>query len=356
MRIPVMKPKLATFAEVAPILQRIDQSNVYSNHGPLVRELEEAYSMYLNVNKALVVALANATQAIQGLVSISKNKNWIVPDYTFSATGLAVLNTNRNLHICDVKLTDWKLDVDLITEEQRSFGIIPVMPFGSPIDFDPYEDFEDVIIDAAASLGAVPPMFSKMQNSWAVVYSLHATKVLGAGEGAIVICGNLDQARSLRAWSNFGFLSDRTSEIQGTNAKMSEVCAAYGLYSVLNMQVEKADWLISQQYLTSQTSDCSWTTLTNSKPQFHPYWIASFKDEEEKNNVAERLKQAGIQSREWWAKPLSLQKAFSGFNTLSQTGIAKHLSGVQLGLPMYRGLSNENILEICEVIHTVLDD
>jgi dTDP-4-amino-4,6-dideoxygalactose transaminase len=351
-----MKPKLASFEEIAPFLRRIDQSNIYSNHGPLVRELEESYSKYLKVDQALVVALANATQAIQGLVSISKNKNWIVPDYTFSATGLAVLNSNRNLHICDVKLVDWKIDVDLITEEQRFFGIIPVMPFGSPIYFDPYEDFEDVIIDAAASLGAVPPIFSKMQNSWAVVYSLHATKVLGAGEGAIVICGNLDQANSLRAWSNFGFSSDRTSEIQGTNAKMSEVCAAYGLYSILNMQVEKDDWLTSQQYLTSQTSGCTWTTLTNSKPQFHPYWIASFKDEEVKNNVAERLKQAGIQSREWWAKPLSLQKAFSEFNTISKSGIAKHLSGVQLGLPMYRGLSNENIVEICEVIHTVLND
>jgi dTDP-4-amino-4,6-dideoxygalactose transaminase len=144
-----MKPKLATFEEIEPFLKRIDQSNIYSNRGPLVRELEEAYSSYLNVNTELVVAIANATQAIQGLISISRKNDWIVPDYTFSATGLAVLNANRKLHICDVSLIDWKIDISRIDKKQESFGVIPVMPVGSAIDFDPYIDFEDVIIDVA---------------------------------------------------------------------------------------------------------------------------------------------------------------------------------------------------------------
>jgi dTDP-4-amino-4,6-dideoxygalactose transaminase len=234
-KIPVMKPRLANFEEIAPLLRSMDQSRIYSNRGPLVRELEEEYSRYFNVNKELVVALANATQAIQGLLSISKNRDWVVPDYTFSATGLAVLTANRRLHICDVNLIDWKIDTNLISEKQKGFGILPVMPFGSGIDFEPYKNFKDVIIDAAASLGAPPPIFSEMRSSWAVVYSLHATKVLGAGEGAIVVCGNHLQADSLRAWSNFGFSSGRASEIQGTNAKMSEMNAVYGLASIKKM-------------------------------------------------------------------------------------------------------------------------
>ena len=349
-----MKPKLATFEEIAPFLKRIDQANIYSNYGPLVNELEEEYSKYLKVDKDLVVAIANATQAIQGLVSISANKDWVVPDYTFSATGLAVLNANRNLHICDVNLNDWKINIDLISEKQKLFGIIPVMPFGSQIEFELYGDFVDVIIDAAASLGSTPPMFSKMPKSWAVVYSLHATKVLGAGEGAIVVCGNHEQARLLRTWSNFGFSSERTSELQGTNAKMSEVCAAYGLYSVLNRDFEKAEWLKIQEFVAFQTHDCIWTTFTNAKPQFHPYWIASFKNKQEKDRVAEELRQSGIQSREWWAKPLSLQKSFSKSNVITPHGNAKILSDVHLGLPMYRDLTSNVVLEIYEIIHASL--
>jgi dTDP-4-amino-4,6-dideoxygalactose transaminase len=354
MNIPVMRPRLGTFEEVAPFLQRIDQSHIYSNHGPLTRDLEAAYSAYLKVDKELIVALANATQAIQGLMSISRNNDWIVPDYTFSATGLAVLNANRNLHICDVNLHDWKIDTNLLSNEQKEFGILPVMPFGTAIDFDAYNGFEDVIIDAAASLGATPPSFCQMPKSWAVVYSLHATKVLGAGEGAIVVCGNREQANSLRAWSNFGFLLDRTSVIQGTNAKMSEMSAAYGLYSVANLEIEKADWLKSQEYVASRTSKYTWATYVNSVPQFHPYWIASFKDEEAKKIVAERLLLAGIQSRDWWAKPLSQQKAFTFSKSRTLNGNAKHLSEIHLGLPMYRGLSSNSIEDICDVVQSAI--
>ena len=349
-----MKPKLATFDEVAPFLKRIDQSHVYSNRGPLVRELEETYSRYLKVDKQLVVALSNATQAIQGLVSISRKNDWVVPDYTFSATGLAVLNANKNLCICDVNLVDWKIDINLITEKQKSFGIIPVMPFGAAIDFEPYKGFEDVIIDAAASLGSIPPTFSEMQNSWAVVYSLHATKVLGAGEGAIIVCGNLDQANSLRAWSNFGFMSDRTSEIQGANAKMSEVSAAYGLYSIQNIEIEKADWLESQEFVASITGNCVWGTFVNSKPQFHPYWIAGFNDVIQRNEIANVLEQKGIQCRNWWAKPLSAQKAFSECTVLGDAGVSTQLSNMHLGLPMFRGLRREHVLEVHNSINKVL--
>lgn len=349
-----MKPSLATFEEVAPYLRRIDQNNIYSNRGPLVRELEEAYSRFLSTDTELVVALANATQAIQGLISISKNMNWIVPDYTFAATGLAVLNSSRNLYLCDVNLTDWKIDANLIGDREKSFGVIPVMPFGAPVNFDPYLNFDDVIIDAAASLGAVPPNFSEMKRGWSVVYSLHATKVLGAGEGAIVVCGSRDQAEMLRIWSNFGFSSNRTSEIQGTNAKMSEMSAAYGLYSIENVFIEKADWSESQEFVALQSRDCSWTTHVNSNPQFHPYWIASFKDEKQKQMVAHKLSQAGIQGRDWWAKPLSMQKAFAQSKILSKSGNAKLLSDVHLGLPMYRGLSSNSIAEIIQVVKTGL--
>ena len=355
MKIPIMKPMLGTFEEVAPYLKRIDQTKIYSNRGPLVCELEEAYSEYLSTNRNLVVALANATLAIQGLVEISKNNNWIVPDYTFSATGLAVLKANRNLLICDVNLHDWKIDLDLINGEHKSYGIIPVMPFGATVDFNPYMNFEDVIIDAAASLGAFPPNFRKMKKGWAVVYSLHATKVLGAGEGAIVVCGSDSQAEQLRAWSNFGFSSNRISEIQGTNAKMSEVNAAYGLHSINNVERERCDWYESQSNVTSQTKDYEWATSVNSTQLFQPYWIAKFSSTLEKTKVVNALEESGIQSRSWWVKPLSAQKPFSECVVLGSKGVSEKLSGEHLGLPMFRGLSLHQVVEVSDKINVVAE-
>jgi dTDP-4-amino-4,6-dideoxygalactose transaminase len=349
-----MKPKLGTYDEMEPYLRRIDLNNIYSNHGPLVFELEETYAKYFGVKSDLVVAIANATQAIQGLVSLSSIENWIVPNYTFPATALAVLNARKNIYICDVSETDWKLRVDLIDKSLTNFGIVPVMPFGSKVEFEPYKEFDKVIIDAAASLGSNPPPFNEMQADWAVVYSLHATKVLGAGEGGIVVCGSIKLAQSLRSWINFGFVGQKhTSAIQGTNAKMSEISAAYALHSINNFEVERNEWLHSQSYVALITKDCRWRTFVNNLTSFHPYWIASFRNKNEKIMVSKYLLSKGIQSRSWWNLPISSQKPFSNSPIFNEISTANKLSEKHLGLPMFRGLSHESILEICEHINNI---
>jgi dTDP-4-amino-4,6-dideoxygalactose transaminase len=159
----------------------------------------------------------------------------------------------------------------------------------------------------------------------------------------------------LRAWSNFGFSAARTSDIQGTNAKMSEVNAAYGLYSLQNKDLEKKEWLKSQEFVSAHANDKSWITFVNYSPQFHPYWIASFKNEQEKKVIAEMLTQEGIQSREWWSRPLSEQKAFSRSQLTSQDRVARKLSSVHLGLPMYRDLTQDSVSTICDVIQSGLN-
>jgi hypothetical protein len=176
----------------------------------------------------------------------------------------------------------------------------------------------------------------------------------GAGEGEIAVCGNEAQADSLRTWSNFGFSTDRTSDTEGTNANMSEMNAAYGLFSIRIRILESEDWLKSQKIVSVKTKDYSWKTFVNSHPRFHPYWIISFKDKQDKGMAVKKLEEANIQSREWWAKPLSLQKAFSESSSFLLNGSAKHLSDAHLGLPMYRGLSSENIQEICDVVQSAI--
>ncbi len=70
-RIPVMRPSLPSFTNVQPLLQSIDASHIYSNRGPLVQALEIEYAIYLGMDPSLVVAVGNATQALQGLVCVN---------------------------------------------------------------------------------------------------------------------------------------------------------------------------------------------------------------------------------------------------------------------------------------------
>lgn len=353
-RIPVMRPSLPSFIDVQPLLQSIDASHIYSNRGPLVQALEIEYANYLGMDPSLVVAVGNATQALQGLVAISEPGNWFCPDYTFSATGLAVLNAKKVLHLCDVDLNSWKLDSSDLTKVSDSVGLLPVMPFGAEVLFSDYKKFTHVIIDAAASLGRVPPKTSDMKSNWGVVYSLHATKVLGAGEGAIAVCGSHEMAEELRAWINFGFLDGRESKLVGTNAKMSEFNAAYGLASLRRCNLEKDRWIASQETVRQLTKDKRWKTQVNFETAFQPYWIASFRNFEEKNHVHEALLDLQIQSRCWWEKPLSKQHAFFNALKLGDSANSNLLASTHLGLPMYQGISEEEIICVVDSVEEIL--
>ena len=353
-RIPVMRPCLPSFTEVQPLLQSIDASHIYSNRGPLVQALENEYASYLGMDPSLVVAVGNATQALQGLVAISEPDNWYCPDYTFPATGLAVLNAKKNLHLCDVNLNSWKMDSTELAKVFDSIGILPVMPFGAEVSFSDYQEFTHVIIDAAASLGRVPPKASDMKSNWGVVYSLHATKVLGAGEGAIAVCGSHEMAEELRAWINFGFLGGRESKLLGTNAKMSEFNAAYGLASLRQSNLEKDRWMGPQEVVRQLTKDKRWKTQVNGETAFQPYWIASFRNFEEKNHVHKALFDMQIQSRCWWEIPLSNQHVFFNSPKIGDCANSNFLASSHLGLPMYQGIFEEEISQVIESIDEIL--
>jgi dTDP-4-amino-4,6-dideoxygalactose transaminase len=351
-----MKPRLPQYSEVEKLLQKIDASHVYSNRGPLLQQLEIEYADYLGTKPELVVVVANATLALQGLVEGYEIDEWFAPDYTFSATGLAILKANKKLNLLDVELQSWKLDVSHFQTNSVGIGLMPVMPFGAEVDLTKYQGFENVIIDAAASLGRTPPNLLNLRSNWSIVFSLHATKVLGAGEGAVVVCGNEKMAKNLRSWINFGFVNDRTSEISGTNAKMSEFNAAYGLASIRKIDVERTNWLAPQQLVSEYSSGRFWSTFINVSPSFQPYWVVDFGSKKKRDHVEYTLANSGIQSRRWWAKPLSKQSAFKvNCKLVGSLVNSEGFASRHLGLPMYPGLTEHDVKLIVDTIDQSLE-
>jgi dTDP-4-amino-4,6-dideoxygalactose transaminase len=347
--IPVMRPSLPTATELLPYIEKIDSSHIYSNYGPIAKSLVAAYADYLGVSANRIVPMANATLALQGCLSAFQETNWLIPDYTFAATAHAAVNANKKIFFADVDPDDFQLSIPVDIDMGR-FGAIPVMPFGSKIDFTRWKGINSLIIDAAASLGAPKPDFQTMPDNSFVVYSLHATKVLGAGEGALVVCGNDHASNTLRAWSNFGFSGSRVSENPGTNAKMSEIACAIALASINNIDREKLEWRASLDNVISANYPNRFRTVVESYEGFYPYWIIQAFDIVERNQLSDFLLKNGVESRSWWASRLSDMPAFRDCNTLSNNHNSKVLSDTHLGLPMWRGLSREKIDEIAGIL------
>src|SRR5579859_6230368 len=92
--VPVMRPLLPSADRLLPYLRRIDETRLYSNHGPLVLELERRLARHLQLDAG--VASANSgTSALIGAIlaqvgfATKTRPLALMPAFTFVATALA---------------------------------------------------------------------------------------------------------------------------------------------------------------------------------------------------------------------------------------------------------------------------
>ena len=344
--IPVMQPKLPLPAEVAPYLERMTASGTYSNHGPLVQSFESRLAALLNVHPNHVVVTSNATAAIAACAASFDLTDWLVPDYTFSATALGLCMAGKNIHLRDVEIASARLS---LAEISRSMGVAYVIPFGDSFSVEQIPQGQPCIVDAAASFGGVPKNLSALPDHVFVVVSLHATKVLGIGEGGFVICGSTESADFVRAWINFGFAGVRSSAYKGINGKMSEIQAAYGLAALDNWPREAAEWSVANHsaYAKSRAIGLHpWDSL-GATPT--PYWLVRLESREQCDKVVKTLADSGIETRKWWTS-LHKMPAFRECSQFTSLRASQLLASTIIGLPMWRNISEEVLERIVGVL------
>ena len=86
--IPVMRPKLPVTERIAPYLQQIDASRIYSNFGPLARSLEARLAAFFGLPTGSAVSVANATLGITLALSAQHPQPGslcVIPAWTFAA-------------------------------------------------------------------------------------------------------------------------------------------------------------------------------------------------------------------------------------------------------------------------------
>lgn len=332
-----MRPRLPREGAVRPYLERMDASGTYSNRGPLVRELEARYADYLGVSASCVVATANATSGLSGATATAGRRRWLVPDFAFPSPALAVLASGSRLSLHDVCADDWQLEVPRDSTDAGT-GLLPVVPFGAPVTLGRWPEAMDVVVDAAGSLGCAEGSLHALPPTWAVVYSLHATKVLPSGEGGIAVLGDPSWAEGLRAWINFGFRDSRSSVLKGVNAKMPETSAAYALASLDMWPEEREEWIAAQECVSAALSDVAGVTERPGGTTASPFFVVRFDTPSACTDAERRLADSGIESRRWWGS-LHTMPAFAE----CERGDIRHatmLAACTLGLPMFRGLGN----------------
>jgi len=325
----------------------MDERRVYSNFGPLNVELERRYAERFNVPSSRVVACANATLGLQGAAAVADAERFLVPAWTFAATPLAVVGSLKELDFADVRESDWQVDVSASSEIG---GLMPVLPFGAELDPVAWWGHDEVVVDAAASGGMVGRDLSWLPARWAVVFSLHATKVLGAGEGAVVVFGDAERAQSLRDYIVLGFARRRESEVVGTNAKLSEIAAAYALAALDGWESERADWAAARELVVRAERDLGIGSVCSAYPGVNPYWVVELDSAEQVGRCEAALTAAGIGSRRWWPVACTRMPVFGERWAGTRTPTADRLAATTIGLPFFRDLSSADVELVVEAL------
>ena len=345
-----MKPLPVRAEFLAPRIQSIASSGIFSNRGPQVRELETRLAAWLNVNESNLVVTSNATVALTAAIAHSPATSWHVPAWSFPATALAPLHIGKPITFVDIAPETWMV-VDQRDEPET--GLMNVIPFGGSFDQTAWSYQGEVVIDAAASLATEPEGLRDLPESAAVVFSLHATKTMGGAEGGFVVFGSEERAKLARSWINFGFSGTRESVVLGTNGKMSEYDAAVANARLDGWREEEVAWEMLRKQTITASRELGLDETPESISSISPYWIALFESKEQKETALEALESAGVETRLWWANGLHNMRAFNSV-ARQNLEVVNDISERYLGLPFHLNLSSQQLDYIVATLENAL--
>ena len=216
------------------------------------------------------------------------------------------------------------------------------------------------IVDAAGAWGEqkVPIIKSGMT----AVFSMHATKALGCGEGGYIVTWDEGAAQEYRAMSNFGFNS-RCS--YGINAKMSEIHAAFALAAL--DQWDREPWLQLDGWYRRHLPE---SVIQQDRPP-GVYPILSVKLPCHAQPALERMKELGVECRRWYTPTVDHNPLFDaprpkegamGGHKRPELARKVHLPVTMdleqhlLGLPYHLWLTEDDVKEVCEKLAQVVEE
>jgi dTDP-4-amino-4,6-dideoxygalactose transaminase len=334
-----MRPGFPDLSSVMARFEKINASGVFSNFGPQVAELSARFASFVGTTPEKVVAVSSATAGIQAAVASLGGERWAVPSWTFTATVAGTLGAGAQVILSDIDPETQWIDSSVFNQVD---GTVAVAPFGSGFGDSLFNPRRRLVIDAAASIASQMPPLEKLPETNIVVFSLHATKVLGIGEGGLVVCGSADVAEDIRSRVNFGFAGGRESQKTGFNGKMSEFAAAVGHVVLDHWEEEREHWLQARRKVNALGAKIGLKSMFSDADSITPYWIVQFESPELRQSVEKSCEEEGIQTRQWWGQGCHAMPAYEGLER-QDLRFTEAIAARYLGLPFYRGISDEDI-------------
>ncbi|MGR6765231.1 DegT/DnrJ/EryC1/StrS family aminotransferase [Paenibacillus sp. T2-29] len=367
--IPFLRPNLVKKERFISNFKKIEETRIYSNYGPLNNLFEERVIAQMFDGIGSAVTVHNATIGLILAIAQSKRpqgKYAVMPSFTFAATPLAAEWCGLEPYFLDIEPENWQMNREQLEQTVKLLGdeiavIVPYATFGTAIDLSVYNKLQEqgipVVIDAAASFGTITPEeathFGKGFGG-AVVFSFHATKSFGIGEGGLVYSLDQDLIKRIRQAGNFGFSSSRESVTQGLNSKISEYTAAIALATLDHFKTVRENRRTIYEYylqelLQADLLERGWSIQKTQGSVVHQFIPLLSPDSHTNQEVVKLLASNSIEARTYFSPACHQQKQFQSY-TRSTLRVTEHIAKHIVSLPLWEELDEIIVRRIVNVL------
>ena len=321
---------------------------------------EQAFAKYCTVNYC--AGTGNGLDALMlplKALGIKEGDEVIVPSNTYIATALAVTYVGATPIFVEPDIRTFNIDPTRIEKAitDKTKAIMPVHLYGQPCDMDPIMEIANryhlyVIEDCAQAHGATYK--GKVIGSFgnAAGFSFYPGKNLGAlGDAGATVSNDKDIIDKVRALGNYGSDYKYHHIFKGNNSRLDEMQAAFLSVKLPHLnRMNEERRRIAQRYLDEikNPNIVLPYILEETEPVWHIFGIRC----EQRNELEAFLKEKGIGTNKHYPIPMHLQECYKdlGFKE-GNYPIAEKISKTELSLPMYYGMTDEEIQYVIDRIN-----
>lgn len=321
---------------------------------------EKAFADYCKVQYC--VGTGNGLDALMlalKALDIGVDDKVIIPSNTYIATALAITYVGATPVFVEPDIRTFNINPFKIEEKitPEIKAIMPVHLYGQPCDMDPIMELADkyklyVIEDCAQAHGATYK--GQRIGSFGDVagFSFYPGKNLGAlGDAGATVTNNPKIAAKVRVLGNYGSDYKYHHIYKGNNSRLDELQAAFlaaKLPHLEKMNVERRR--IAKLYLEGIKN--TEVVLPYVSEEMIPVWHI-FGIRCQRRDVLEKfLSEKGIETNKHYPIPMHLQECYKnlGFKK-GDFPIAEEISATELSIPMYYGMTDEQIQYVIDAIN-----
>lgn len=321
---------------------------------------EKAFAKYCGT--AYCVGTGNGLDALMLALKALDIKNGdevIIPSNTYIATALAVTYVGATPVFVEPDIRTFNIDPTKIEEKItiRTKAIMPVHLYGQPCEMDSIvaiiEKYNLYLIeDCAQAHGAIYKEKKVGSFGKAAGFSFYPGKNLGAlGDGGAIVSNQKEIVDKVRALGNYGSDYKYHHIYKGHNSRLDEMQAAF-----LQVKLQHLDRMneerrrIANRYLTEIHNDN--VILPYVIDEVIPVWHIFGIRCNRRNELEDYLKDKGIGTNKHYPIPMHMQECYKDLGLKQgELPIAEEISATQLSLPMYYGMTDEEIQYVIDNIN-----